>query len=98
MCFPKANSPISLEQGQDVGNMSHYINILGSWSVRGQKPGWLPRERTEEHPALEKTRKVDSLNVKRIFPSQALLNPSFYLIVRPSLIWGVGGEGLRTYF
>lgn len=88
MCFPKANSPVSLEQGQDVGNMSHCVNILGSWSVRGREPVWLPRERTEEHPAPEKIRKVDSLNVRKIFPSRGLRKPSFYLIVSPSLIWG----------
>lgn len=38
MCFPKANSPLSLEQGQDVRNMSHSVNILGTgqWGDRNQ--------------------------------------------------------------
>lgn len=30
MCFPKANSSLSPEQGQDVGNMSHSVDMLGT--------------------------------------------------------------------
>ena len=51
--FPKANSSLSLEQGQDVGNMSHSVNILGIGQQEDRNQiGFL--QRTEEKPEREK--------------------------------------------
>lgn len=70
MCFPKANSSLSLEQGKDVGNVSHSVNILGAGQQEDRnQTGFL--ERTERKP-----RKAEALNVRRVFVSQALPNPA----------------------
>lgn len=53
LCFPKANSSLSLEQGQDVGNMSHSVNILGIGQQEDRNQiGFL--QRTDEKPEREK--------------------------------------------
>lgn len=73
--------------------MSHSVDMLGTgqWEDRNQI-SFL--ERTEEKPAPEKTRKGDALNVRRIFASQALPNPAFYLIIMPSLVLTKGVKEL----
>lgn len=63
MCFSKANSSISLEQGQDVGNMSHSVDILGTGQGEDRNQASF-LERTEGKLAPEKNRKGDALNAE----------------------------------